>query len=236
MINGRFTSLPSQGIVTDPRYWHTNAGYEFQADFGNVDLITVLSATNDGLSGYGWATTSLVAVDGTAGDLLDAADVTPTHILTDATGDTLASPRIFGSYSHALQASRFLGYMPTRLVMECYAAFTVNSAFENATFFGLAGPGTTAANGSGSCASVYANNGGGNFRLDSQSGGDNGATSDTAWHKWKIVVDATNTEWFIDDVSQGTITTEADDWPCSFKLIASTTNRIALSWVRIYYE
>lgn len=236
MNNTRFTSLASQGIVVDPRYWATNAGYEFQCNFGNVDLITALGSTNDGLSGYGWTTTSLAAVNGDAGDLLSAADVTPTHILTDASADALSSPRIFGSYSHALQASRFLGYMPTRLVMECYAAFTVNSAFETATFFGLTAPATTTYNGTGSVGCIIAENGGGLFRIANITGGDNGAATDTAWHKWKIVIDGTNTEWFIDDVSQGTITTEPDAFPCAFKLIASTTNRIALSWVRIYYE
>lgn len=236
MINSRFTSLASQGIVTDPRYWATNAGYEFQADFGNVDLITVLSATNDGLSGYGWATTSLVAVDGTAGDLLDAADVTPTHIATDATSDLLTSPRVFGSYNHALQASRFLGYMPTRMVMECYAAFTVNSAdVETGTFFGMAAPSSTTYNGAGSVGSILANFGG-LFRCASNSNGDSGSATDTAWHVWKVVFGPSDTEWFIDGVSQGTFATQTDAWPSSFRINTSTTNRIALSWVRIYYE
>jgi len=234
MINGRFTSLKSTGIIKDPRYWETSSGYEFMADFGNADLITVLSSTNNGLSGYGWATTSLVATDGTAGDLLSPTDVTPTHILTDAASDTIFSPRIFGSYSHALQASRFMGYFPTRLVMECYAAFTVASANEAASFFGLITPSGTTAGANGSAACIFSD--GTNFVCSGDKGFDNGAAIDNAWHLWKVVVESSTTEWFIDGVSQGTYTTEQDVWPTSFKMIVSTTNRIGISWIRIYYE
>lgn len=37
------------------------------------------------------------------------------------------------------------------------------------------------------------------------------------------------------DASRRTITTETDVYPTSFKMIAGTTNRVQLSWLRISY-
>ena len=52
------------------------------------------------------------------------------YILTDASGDLLESPSVFGTYDHALMASEFLGYVPTQLDVEVLAAFSVQSANE----------------------------------------------------------------------------------------------------------
>lgn len=234
MINGRFTSLKSNGIITDPRWWQTSSGYEFLLKFGSADMLAASSSTNDGIPAYGWVVTSLVGTDGTSGDLLSAADVTPTHALADASGDALTSPRIFGSYDHALQAARYLGYQPTRLVLEFYAAFTVSSANEATTFIGLHWTGGTNATASGSAACIYSN--GTNFICAGDTNSDTGAAIDTAWHTWKIIIDSATTEWFIDEVSQGSYSTEQDIWPLSLRMSIGTTNRIGVSWVRIYYE
>lgn len=226
-------AYPRVGIVQDPRLWMASAGYEFWFNAGHADIVATMSASNDGLSGYGWTTTSLTVTEGSAGDFLSAADVDPTRVATDASTDLLTSPRIFGSYDHGLVASRFLGYMPTKLNAEFYAAFTTNSATELGTFIGFTGPAVTSADGTNSVAAI--NIGASNFLLTSDTGSDTGAAKDTSWHKFRITVDATNVEWFIDDVSQGTISTLTDIWPTCFKMIATTTNRIALSWLRVYY-
>jgi len=74
------------------------------------------------------------------------------------------------------------------------------------------------------------------FFLTSDNGSDAGAAIDTNYHLWRITYGSSTTEWFIDDVSQGTITTETDIWPLSFKAYCGTTNRLALVWARIYYS
>lgn len=225
------------GIINDPRWWATSAGYEFWINFGHLDMVIVMAATNDGLSGYGWTgavAANAAITEGSAGDFLSSADVDPTRLVIGSTNTALQSPRIFGSYDHALIASRFLGYMPTKLSMECYARFSVASANETTSFIGLhtpAGSDIAAAGGGGGIVSN-----GTNFLLVSDAGSDAGAAIDTAWHLWRIEWKAATVEWFIDGVSQGTITTEADIWPLSWAVRSGTTNRPQVSWARLFYS
>ena len=45
------------------------------------------------------------------------------------------------------------------------------------------------------------------------------------------------TQWFIDNVTQGTITTEADIWPqCMSFYNATTINNINPVWARVFYS
>lgn len=224
------------GIVTDPRGWASASGYEFWIVPGNADLITAMGATNDGLDGYGWTATSLIITEGTAGDFLSSADVTPTHLTANANLDALVSPRIFGSYDHGLQAARWLGYTPTKLTLEMYAAFPTNTANETTSFIGLVAPSVTDAAAAGGGGAIRSGGTASTFFLTSDLGSDAGAAIDAAWHLFRIEYGLTTTEWFIDGVSQGTITTEADIWPLAFKLYAATTNRPALAWARIFYS
>jgi len=212
------------GIIRDPRFWVTSAGYEFQFKAGNADMAAALSATNDGLPGYGWTVTSIATTEGSAGDFLSSADVDPTRFVTDAASDQFRCSLIFGSYAHALQASRFLGYFPTKLTVETYAAFTVASANET-TYIGFASSGPR----------IVSN--GTNFQGVGASTS-TGAAVDNAWHVWKIEVNATTCEWFIDNVSQGTFNTATDDWPVGFGLFCSVagTNRISVAWGRVFYS
>ena len=210
---------------------------------GNANQVAAASATNPyGLSGWGFTTTSLVATPGTTGDFNSSSDFTPTHILTDASGDTFITPRIFGGYEQFQRAADVLGYLPTKLRLDAYAAFTVASAAETTSFFGFVAPAVTDASAAGGGAAIRSNGTASTFFLTSDNGSDAGGNIDTAWHRWRIDVGSATTEWF-DDIaaagtlaSRGTISTENDIWPLSFKLIVGTTNRIGLSWVRISYQ
>lgn len=224
------------GIVVDPRYWASAWGHEYWTLFGNADWVAAMSATNDGASGYGWTATALSVNNGDAGDFLSPADLTPTHCAFNAAADALVSPRVFGSYDHGLMASRFLGYPVTTLTLEFFAAFNTASANETTTFIGMVDPANTDAASAGSAGAIRSGGTASTFFLTSDNGSDAGAAIDTNWHLWKIQYGQSTTEWFIDDVSQGTITTETDIWPLSFKAIAGTTNRMVLSWARIYYS
>lgn len=234
-----FPPQPGAGIVMHARDWIDTPGYEFWLNAGETDLVTVAAATNlVGLSGFGWTATALTVTAGSSADFISSADVDPTRIITDAGSDLLASPRIFGEYSHALQASRFLGYMPTKLTLEMYARFATASANETTSFIGLNGPAVVDAAAAGGGGSIRSGGTASTFFLTSDAGSDAGLAIDTTYHKWRITwgATATTTEWFQDDVSMGTITTEADIWPLSLVMFAGVTNRPELAWLRIYYS
>lgn len=224
----------SLGIVADPKDWQYAWGHDFRFNAGNADIITTAAAANpSGLSGWGWTTTALGVTEGSAGDFLSSSDLDPTRIVWNAAADALVSPRIFGSYDHMLIAAETLGSTPTKLCCEVFARWTTNSTNETTSFFGFAAPGTTDAAAAGGAAGVTSN--GTNFLLTSDNGSDSGAAVDTSWHRWRIEVGASTTEWFIDSTSQGTITTETDIWPTAFKAITNT-NRFDVAWFRVYYE
>jgi hypothetical protein len=212
----------SVGVITNPRDWADSAGYYFWLVAGSGDFVTASAATNiSGLDSYGWSTTALTVTSGSAGDFLSSADHLPTYIDFGASGDTLSSPTLFGSYGHMLMAAELLGATPTTLTFEAYAAFPTSSANETNTSLGFANT------------SIFSN--GANFVLQAGAGSDVGAAVDAAFHRWKIVVGTSTTEWFIDGVSQGTVTTIADAWPTSVHVVASTTNRVRLAWLRVEY-
>ena len=194
------------------------------------------SGVGNSLADFGWTTTALALVAAaTAGaDFISSADVgVPPHIVTDATGDLLQSPAVFGDYYHAYGASAFLGFVPTSLNVEVVAAFSVNSANETTSGFGLVEAGGTPATANDHMAYIFTD--ASNFTLRSGAASDAGATDDAAWHLWKIVVTSSNVEWFIDGTSQGTIALQADLWPVSFAAHSLTTNRLLLGQVHIWY-
>ena len=218
----------------------TDYGINFD---GQANQVAAASATNPyGLSGYGFTTTSLVATPGTAGDFRSGTDFTPTHVLTDASADAFVTPRIFMGYDQFQRVADVLGYLPTKFQLDAYAAFTVASAAETTSFFGMVAPAVTDAAAAGGGGAIRSNGTASTFFLTSDNGSDAGANIDTAWHRWRIVWGDSTVEWFSDIAtpgtlaSHGTITTETDIYPLSFKMIVSTTNRIGLSWVRMSYQ
>ena len=231
----------SVGVITNARDWLDSVGHTYWANFGSADLVAASGATNvTGLDSYGWLTTSLVggvSADGTTifnGDLNSSGDEEPMGILGNAAGDLLVSPQIFGGYSAFQIAEALLGSAPTKLCCEFRASFTVASANETDTYIGFVPGATTDPTAAGGVAAIVSD--GTNFKLRSDNGDDTGALIDTSLHTWRIEVGPTTTEWFIDGATQGTITTEADVYPTSFKKDTGTTNRIFLAWVRCYYE
>ena len=235
--------LQQRRVYVGPYDFDNASATDYGINFnGTSNQVAAASATNPyGLSGSGFTTTSLVATPGTAGDFQSSSDFTPTHILTDASADAFVTPRIFGGYDQFQRVADVLGYLPTTLRLDAYAAFTVASANETASFFGFVAPATTdaAAAGAGPC--IRSGGTASTFFLTSDNGSDAGGNIDTAWHRWRINITSATAEWF-DDIaaagtlaSRGTITTEADIWPLSFKMIVTTTNRIGLSWFKISY-
>ena len=185
-----------------------------------------------------WTTTSLVFTAGSGADFLDSTDAgVPEHFLTNASGDLLQSPAIFGDYIHGQQAAQFLGYTPTKLILECYASLTVASANETRSGFGLVEAGGTAGTDADAMAWIFSD--ATNFGLRSAADSDTGALIDTNWNLWKIVISTGAVtdaiEWFINGTSQGTIDRQADLWPASFGMFALTTNRPGMGWAHIYY-
>lgn len=237
-------ALVTKRVHVGPHDFSNGAATDYWINFnGNTNQTAAASATNPhGHSGWGFTTTSLVGTAGTAGDLNSSTDFTPSHILTDAASDAFVTPRMFGGYDQFQRVADVLGYAPTELVVDQYAAFTVSSANEVGSFFGLCTPAVVDASAAGSAGCIRSN--GTNFVLTSDNGADTGSLVAATWRKWRIVYGTTNTEWFTDIAapgtlaSHGTITTETDIWPLAYKMIvvAAGTNRIGISWIHIWYR
>lgn len=226
--------------VEDPRNWAISMGTDFW--LGSYPSTAVLAGTAGGgvlLSEYGWTTTTLAHVAGLSGDFFSAAvPGVPGYIQFTAASDLLMSPSIFGDAAHVAQAARILGYRPTSLNMECYAAFLAEGSNEPSTAFGFvqagASPITAAAAGQFACISSNATN----FELNSSAASDAGAASENAWHLWKVKITGAGSEWFIDGASQGSIALVAAVFPLRFGcgVVAAGNNTIALNSVHIYYD
>jgi hypothetical protein len=224
--------------VSDPFDWNRVLGTDYHAQFGPE---SITSATGRLLSDQGWVTTSLVETAGTGQDFLSESDrAAPPHILTDASGDLIQSPAVFGGAEHRRFFERQMGYAPTKLVVEFTGAMTVHSADETRSGWGVVEAGGTI--GVDNDALAYIRTDGTNFICRSAGDADTGAADDAAWHRFRIefsnnVAAGTNmVEWFIDGVSQGTLDLQTDLFPCSFGMHALTTNRPALANVDIWYE
>lgn len=235
------------GIITDPRLWNSSPGYEFWLVPGNNSLTTVKSASVDGLSGYGWtqsvSASGVIAVtEGSAGDFLSSADMTPTHVTGDGngTGDaTLISPRIFGSYDHMLQASHFLGYMPTTLNASFYGRAAVTSSSNELTFFGFGAPSTTPMGAAGAVALIGPFAAVGWLCRNDTNNISIATAADTNWHFFTITINS-NTSFSADGTSSSTITTEPDVFPTSFVLRNGANpaleSTLSLASLRIWYS
>lgn len=214
------------GIITNPRDWATGAGYEYWLVAG-ADSVTAAGATNpSGLDGWGWTVSAITQTDGSTADFNSTSDRDPTRFTLADASDLLRSPQRFGSAEDFLIAARLLGSTPTKLCWEALAQFATASNNETGSCIGFGD--------SGSPAGTIRSNGT-NFVLASGTT-DTGATVDTSWHIWRVEVGSSTTEWFIDDVSQGTVTTGADRWPQFWQAAIQTSNDINVAWVRVFYE
>ena len=209
--------------ITDTN-WSNNFGTDYWFFVNSGSSVTAPS---------GWTMTALsLTASGLVGDFHSSADIDPYFISFGASGDLMQSPIIFGGYDWQQAQKSILGYAPTKLCVEVHAQYTVHTANEPTSCFGFVkGAASTAAN---AVATIYTN--GTNFFLTDGTTSDQGTIDDGLWHIFKIVVDGTNTEWFIDGVSQGTITTETDEWPVAFGAHSFTTNRLGISYIHVWAE
>lgn len=225
---------PNRVHVNRAAHWTRSAGTDYwyrEQEAG--------TAADDLITNYGWTTTALSYTEGSLADLLASADVgTPTITVLGEASDLLLSPSIFGDYGHGQQASKILGYAPTTLNLEVYAAFTATGGAETTSGFGFStGSSLTATN---HIAFIHVGATLFSMRGTPGNGGyiDTGAAKDTAYHLWKIVLTAGGSaEWFIDGVSQGTITLVADLFPTAFSasIVAAGVNTLALAWAHAWY-
>ena len=227
--------------ITDPRQWAGSLGTDYWAHFG-PEVITPSGLIEPPLSDFGWVTTSIADQAGSGADFMSSSDPgTPNAALTNASGDILQSPSIFGDYAHSQAAAAILGYTPTKLICEFYGALTVASADEPVSGFGLIEAGGSPVNGADQMAYIRSN--GTVFLLGAAvDGGGTGSAVDANWHKWRITVTNTGAitdaiSWSKDGVAEATtIDLQNDLWPVSFGMHALTTNRPAVSWVHLWYE
>ena len=218
---------PSTRVHVPAHEWAVMPGTDFWI-FANIDSSAVASATNPGgLDGWGWLQNSVVFTNTLTADFLSAADDTPPNYSANASADVFRSPLIFGSYAHGLYAKQILGYQPTKLCVEFYGAFLTASADEVATHMGFQ-------TSSGLVVGIYSD--ATNLLLSNGTTEDAGIAVDNAYHLFRIEVDATNSTWYVDGTSQGSIATPADLWPAGFGFTASTTNRPAFAWAHVWYE
>ena len=121
---------PQRVHVTKPEDWNRSAGTDYWAFFG-PEAITAAAGSSALLTDSGWVITSIIDTAGTGADLLATGDRSnPAHALTNAAGDLIQSPSIFGDYGHAQMAASILGYQPTKLGVEFYGAMTTHAVDE----------------------------------------------------------------------------------------------------------
>lgn len=224
--------------IEDPRLWGVGLGTDFTFGTGTTTALITSGTAGQVLSEFGWTTTTLAYVAGSAADFLSSADKgVPPHLLLADASDLLASPAVFGDFSHGRAASRILGYMPTTLNFECLAAFTTASNNEPSTGFGFVEDGGSVITAAAADHMACITSNGTNFILSSGAATDTGAVIDTSWHVWRVSVSASGCEWFIDDVSQGSIALQTDEWPVSFEagVVAAGANDVAISHFHVWY-
>ena len=226
-------------IHVPPREWGQMLGTDYWLVASGE--LSVAGAASDLLSDWGWITTSLVETAGSGGDFGSSADVgTPPHLLTNASSDLLQSPAVFGSYAHMRAVQDILGYFPTKLIAEFWAAMTVHSADEVRSGWGFIEDGGSAATEADQLAWISSD--GSNFQIAGNAGTPiNGAADDANFHRFKIILnkETGKVTWEIDGVSQtmaSALSITADEFPVSFGMHALTTNRPALAQVHIWYE
>jgi len=227
-----------QGVITDPREWAGAPGWSFWLVAGSTALITSpASATApSALAGHGWTATAVAYVEDSGADLLSSGDDAGSHFRLADANDVLCSPQVFGTYSHALAAARFLGAMPTKLVLEVRGRWNGVATNQTTSFFGMTDSATTDAAAARSAGCVVTN--ATTFNLVSDNNSDAGVVAyDAVIHTWLIRYDTVSgtTEWFMDGVSQGSFANEADIYPLAFKIMMQA-NDFYMIWANVRYE
>lgn len=239
---------------------HVNAGSRWAHEIGTdywlhmtsgLDQAAAAStATGDELAENGWIATSLVNTVGSGADFGSSTDPgVPNHFLTNASGDLLESPRMFGNYAHMRAAADIAGMadLPRFLIARFWGAMTVHSADEPRSGWGFtedAGAVETEAT-----QAAWISSDGTNFQIGANAGTPTNLQADDAnWHEFAIVLAVSEGKayGFIDPTwrfgsppigaALGSITLTTDEAPYCFGMHALTTNRPALGLTHVYYE
>lgn len=223
--------------VLRPQEWGNAVATDYWANFGNIAAVAA-NAIGD-LDLYGWTTASYPITMGSGADFLSSSDVGVTGgVDCNTAGDYLLSPAIFGDHAHATLIEKLLGYYPTSLNMELYGRLAAN-ANEEESGFGFVQDGVT---GPFAKADLHAliTSDGTNFSLESSAAVDPSIGLDnTTAHLFRIQFTANGAEWWIDDVTQGSIALVADQWPAAWGIstkAATGTNDPVVKWVHLWYE
>lgn len=238
--------------------WGTDAATDYWLDFNSgYDLLQATAANTDPLPDAGWTATSLVNTAGSGADFMGGTYTMrnpagafgdagiPNHALTNASGDLLASPAIFGDAAHAYQASRLVGRnaMPRVLSMEFFGSFSVASADETTSAIGLFEDGATVSVEADQYAVIRSN--GTNFLLQGNAATmATGPAIDTGWHLWRIdlVANGNGVAPNVFAYQDGVIfsTTPGigaqDEFPLKIGMHALTTNRPLLGLTHVFYD
>lgn len=218
----------------------------------------LLATTTAGLhtisSGGGWTLEAEHGVAGSASDFRGGAitagiPVTPgipAHVALIATGDLIVSPPIFGGYDHMWAASRIVGKkdLPTKLILECRAAFTTASADEPTSGFGFFEDATTTTTATEALQLAVISSNSANFELNTNASTtltSVGAAITTTWKEWRIEIryDASGVAqayWYINGVLQGNLPPTIGEAPYAFGAHTLTTNVLKIGPVHIYYD
>lgn len=243
-----YLPLARQHVRSGSRWAHEiGTDYWLHLTPGLDQLAAASTATGDELAENGWTSTSMVNTTGSGADLLSSTDPgVPNHALTNASGDILVSPAMFGNYGHAMMASRLVGKntLPTSLNLECYAAFTVASADEPTSGFGFFEDATTTTTATEALQLAFVSSNSANFELNTNASTtltSVGAAVDNSWHMWKVslkydTAGVARAYWYIDGTLQGSVITTTDEAPYAFGLHSLTTNRVGMGIVHIYYD
>lgn len=219
-------------------YWLQPSGQFDQAAAAST-------ATALELAEAGWTATSLVNTAGSGADFGSSSDKgTPNHFLTNASGDLLNSPAIFGSYDHMHAASRIMGRqsLPSKLVAEFWGSMTVHSADEPRSGWGFVEDGGSAATEADQLAFISTD--GTNFQVGANAGTPvNLTTDDGNWHLFRIellrvagkVQVAIDGTYYLTKDSSTTLSITGDEFPAKFGFHALTTNRPALGLTHVFY-
>ncbi len=220
-----------------PQEWANAVATDYWANFGDVTAVPA-DAIGD-LDLYGWTTASYVTTIGDSAGFLDSDTLGTTGGADfNAAGDFLLSPAIFGDHAHATLVEKLLGFPPASLNMELFGRLAAN-ANEEESGFGFVQDSTT---GPFAKADLHAliTSDGTNFSLESSAAVDPSVALDnTTAHLFRIQITSAGAEWFIDDVTQGSIALVAATYPAAWgaSTKASTgTNDPVVQWVHIWYE
>lgn len=228
--------------------WGSNVGTDYWLQFntGQDILAAASTATTEELAEAGWTSTSLVNTAGSGADFGSSSDKgTPSHALTNASGDLLNSPAIFGDYAHMHAAMVMAGRstLPHLLVADFWGAMTVHTADEPRSGWGFIEDGGSPATEADQLAFISSD--GTNFQIGANAGTPIDLVADDGnWHRFTIVLDrrsglvsaAIDGTFYLTPSSTTTLSITGDEFPAKFGFHALTTNRPALGLTHVYYD